>query len=132
MRKQVLFLEDDRDDWSLVKDTLEEFEMEFPVVFFSNSTELLNHLKSSVKPSLILLDLNALPENGFEVLKKLKSDANWQDIPVVILTNSSNDDDKKEAYRLGASSYIKKPDTYEGTRNKISTFFKYWLEVVEV
>jgi hypothetical protein len=38
----------------------------------------------------------------------------------------------KEAYRLGANSFIQKPSTLHLTKEKIETFAKYWLEVVEL
>ena len=80
----------------------------------------------------MLIDYNSVPENGIEVLKKLKSDANYNDIPVVILSDNSLPKYKNECYRHGASSFIKKPDSAEATNKKIAAFFNYWFHVVEV
>lgn len=132
MDKYVILLEEDRDDWSLVKETLLELDMDIPLRFFSDSQEMFNHLEKNEKPALVLVDYNALPDNAIGVLKKFKSDAALREIPVVVLSDSDQDRYKSECYALGASSFIRKPDTVEGTRKKIGTFFRYWLEVVEV
>jgi CheY-like chemotaxis protein len=129
---QILMLEDDSDDRYLTNETLGELDMSVDVKFFSSSTDLFDHLANSVKPSLILLDYNTTPDNGLDVLKKLKQNSAYSDIPVVILSDSDHPHYKKECYVNGASSFIKKPDTAEGTKNKIGTFFKYWFEVAEV
>lgn len=123
-------LEDDRDDRSLVKETLLELSMDVPITFFNSGDELLRAL-SSGKPSLILLDYNAQPDNGIEVLRKIKMQQAWKNIPVVILCDNAWVQYKDQAYEAGASSFIKKPDTLDATRKKIGTFFSYWLDVAE-
>ena len=132
MRKPVFFLEEDQDDWSLVKDTLAELGLEVPIRFFSDSTQFFQILETEPSPSLLMVDYNALPENGLQVLQRIKSHPNWTSLPVVILSDSSSEVLRDECYRYGASSFIKKPDTHAGTRDKIATFFKYWFNVVEV
>lgn len=72
------------------------------------------------KPGLILLDL-VMPEmDGFEVCKKLKSDYQTKDIPVIFITSSTNDDEKLQAYKLGADDFINKPFNHEELIAKIS------------
>jgi DNA-binding NarL/FixJ family response regulator len=79
-----------------------------------------------------LIDYNIAPENGVDVLRKLKRDGRFNSIPVVILSDNNLDKYSKAAYAAGASSFIKKPADMGGTRHKIETFFKYWFEVVEL
>jgi len=81
---------------------------------------------------LILIDYNSTPDDGIEVLKKLKSNNAYNDIPVVILSDSDHPRYKNECYQNGASSFIKKPATAVATNKKIASFFNYWLTVVEV
>jgi two-component system response regulator len=132
MEKYGILLEEDTDDWSLVKETLNELDMNIPIRFFSNSDEMFRFIGEHPKPALIMADYNALPDSGIEVLRKLKSDETLKEIPVVILSDSDLPHYKNQSYALGASSFIKKPDTAEGTRKKIGTFFDYWFDVVEV
>lgn len=60
------------------------------------------------KPALILLDLLLPKKNGFDVLKELKSNPEWQLIPVVVLSNLGEDSEIKRALDLGASDYFVK------------------------
>ena len=60
------------------------------------------------KPDLVLLDLIMPVMNGFEVLKEMRADKSLKDIPVVILSVLGQDNDIKEAKKLGAIDYIVK------------------------
>lgn len=62
------------------------------------------------KPDVILLDIMMPKMNGLEVLKKLKADPETKKIPVIMLTNLSDDQDVKAALKLGAVKYITKVD----------------------
>jgi CheY-like chemotaxis protein len=60
----------------------------------------------SENPTLIILDIMMPGLSGMEVLKTLKKDPNLQKIPVVLLTNVSDDNVMNDAFRLGAAGYI--------------------------
>lgn len=64
--------------------------------------------KSKVKPDLVLLDLLMPGMNGFEVLEKIKSDSNLKKVPVIVVSNLSQESDMKECKRLGAEDYLVK------------------------
>jgi two-component system, OmpR family, phosphate regulon response regulator PhoB len=66
------------------------------------------HLAREAKPDLILLDLLMPKVSGIEVLKQLRADPATAGIPVVILSNSSREEDKSHASRLGAVGYYVK------------------------
>ena len=59
-------------------------------------------------PAVVLLDVN-LPVDGWEVLRRIKSDACLNTIPVVIFASSRNEDELARSYQLGASAYVVKP-----------------------
>ena len=61
------------------------------------------------RPELILLDLNLPTVDGFQVLKRMKSDNATKNMPVIILTTSDNDRDISRCYELGCSVYLTKP-----------------------
>ena len=67
---------------------------------------------SEFKPDLILLDVMMPKMNGFETLKKLKSDSATSKIPVIILSNvGGSDEDVDKGLELGAVSYLVKAGT---------------------
>ena len=61
-------------------------------------------------PSLILLDIMLPKKNGFEVLETVKGDPRMKKIPVLILSNLSQDADRVRGMELGASEYIVKSE----------------------
>ena len=55
---------------------------------------------------LILLDIMLPHMNGLDILKKIKADARYKNIPVILLTNLGQDNIIKEAFALGAKDYV--------------------------
>lgn len=73
--------------------------------------EALAKLKTmSPKPSVILLDIMMPKLNGYDVLAQIKQDATLKDIPVLVLTNLSGNEDMSKAFSLEALDYLVKSD----------------------
>lgn len=87
----------------------------FQVEASENGLDAISRLPE-VRPDLILLDI-MLPEmDGFEVLRAVKqnmSDSGLQNIPIVVWSNLSQEEDIQKAMSLGASYYLRKSD-YDG------------------
>jgi len=62
---------------------------------------------------LMLLDINMPIMDGFEVLNALSADARFKEIPVCILSTSSDEGDMQRAKDLGALAYMIKPPTLQ-------------------
>src|SRR5258708_1243477 len=62
-------------------------------------------------PDLVLLDLKLPSISGFEVLQWIRDQPDFQRLPVVILSASSEPKNIDEAYRFGANAYLAKPIT---------------------
>ncbi len=65
-------------------------------------------LAKQKKFDVILLDMVMPAMNGYEAIKILKSDDNTKDVPIIILSNSAQDGDIKEAKKLGAAACLLK------------------------
>ena len=78
-------------------------------------------------PRLILLDIKLPKVDGLEVLKRIKSDPETKQIPVVMLTSSSRKADLDEAYQSGANSYLVKSVDFRQFVKDIEQLGKYWL-----
>jgi DNA-binding response OmpR family regulator len=63
------------------------------------------------KPDIVLLDIMMPKKNGFEILKEIKQDAELQSVPILMLTNLSEESDRKKTFDLGASDYLVKSNT---------------------
>ena len=88
--------------------------------------------RTTPRPSIILLDLNMPRKDGREALAEIKGDEALRWIPVVVLTTSSDEQDIRSAYELGASSFITKPVTFGGLVEVMKTWQRYWFELVEL
>jgi CheY-like chemotaxis protein len=60
-------------------------------------------------PRLILLDLLMPRINGFEFLQQLKSNQQYKDIPVIVVSALTDEETIQKTYQLGAQYFIKKP-----------------------
>lgn len=103
--KYVLVVEDDPFYSKIYKTKLAKEKIESQIV--SNGNEALKAVKELV-PGLILLDLIMPGKDGFETLAELKSDPVLQGIPVIVLSNLSQEEDIQRIMDLGAAEYLVK------------------------
>lgn len=119
---KVLLIEDEPEVLELyrLKLTLDEYD----VVTATNGKD---GLKKAVgeSPELIFLDIKMPEMDGFEVLKKLRSDTKTKNIPVVILSNFDEQDMIEKGLSLGANEYLIKS---QFTPEEISSKIKNWIE----
>jgi CheY-like chemotaxis protein len=109
----VLMADDDDDDCLLARDAFQVSGIPGLMHFVGDGMELMNFLSdASFLPTVILLDLNMPRKNGHQALKELKSTPAFQNIPIVILTTSQEDDDKSYCRNEGAVSFITKPSSF--------------------
>ena len=98
------------DDDSTIRD-IEVYTLEqtgFEARGFSDGISMLEALKSET-PELIILDIMMPELDGVEVLKKLRSDCAYKDIPVIMATAKGTEMDKIGGLNMGADDYLVKP-----------------------
>jgi len=78
------------------------------------------------RPDLILLDLKLPRMHGHDVLRTLKADDDLKMIPVVVLTTSDAEQDRRMAYGLHANGYLVKPTDFGQFRQMIGAVTSYW------
>jgi CheY-like chemotaxis protein len=85
-----------------------------------------------LRPDLILLDLNLPGMDGREVLAEVKADPLLKNIPIVILTTSTDEEDVLRSYNLNANCYVTKPiDIYDFIR-AVQLINEFWLAAVKL
>ena len=125
MQKKILILEDEIEIAEVYTEYLVSKGHE--TVIASNGLEGLEKLKDFI-PNLILLDLNMPKITGKEVLEKIKTDPDLENMPVIVVTNSDYKKDMIECYRLRADGYLQKPADFK----KLVDFFISVKESIKV
>lgn len=111
----ILSAEDDPDDQLLIREAINEAGIGASVTFVSDGKALIEKLTEQYgdnSPDILLLDLNMPIMDGLAVLKALREREDLEDLPIIILTTSSNQNDIDQCYNLGVQSYIRKPDSF--------------------
>lgn len=119
MTKKILLVEDEKNIILGVKTCLEVADYSVEVV---EDGEKAVDFAVKEKPDLILLDLMLPKVNGFQACQQLKSMEETKDIPIVVLTAKTTEEDKERAMQSGADSYMTKPFRPEELWQEIKRF----------
>ncbi|HVE11971.1 MAG TPA: response regulator [Elusimicrobiota bacterium] len=118
----VLLVEDNADDAYLLLTAFREFGFPRAIEVASDGEEALLRLEAEASPgpkaspALVILDLNLPKIGGMEVLRRIRAQARLKALPVLVLTTSTQERERDEALRLGASAFLNKPMRYEEYR----------------
>lgn len=109
----ILYAEDDLDDYDALKGALAQLSDKYELQWAKNGEEVLNYLNEpdNTYPSLVVLDLNMPIMDGKQTLLWLKSHSEHQDIPVMVFTTSSREEDVKLCQSHKCTFY-RKPTLY--------------------
>ena len=108
----ILYAEDDYDDFESLKEALDQLSDQQLLLHAKNGEEAVLFIEhATILPCLIVLDLNMPVMDGKEVLKWLKQRDDYKNIPVMIFTTSSREDDVKLCQKHGCT-FFRKPTLY--------------------
>lgn len=133
---EILLVEDNPDDAELTLRVLSERKLANNLVWVRNGADALDFLfrrgayagrPARETPRLVLLDLNLPKVSGIEVLARIKSDPVTRNLPVVVLSSSTQDKDVLASYDLGVNSYVSKPVRFEEFARVVGELGMYWL-----
>ena len=128
-KKLILLAEDDENDVFFMRRALQKAEIGLPLQVVRDGQQAIDYLNGEGEfgdrgrhplPSIILLDLKMPFLNGFEVLSWVGSQVSLNEIPVVILTSSAEERDRRKAAELGAKAYFVKPPKPETLKAMMS------------
>ena len=103
--KKIILVDDANVFLLSVKERLKRYYEIYP----AKSAEILFEILEKITPDLILLDIYMPDVDGYEVIKKLKSDDRYTEIPVIFLTGKNDRRSAIKGMSLGASDFITKP-----------------------
>lgn len=121
----ILYAEDDLDDYEALKGALEHETDEYDLKWVKNGEEVVSFFeKSDVEPpSLIVIDLNMPLMDGKQTLKWLKEQESLKDIPAIVFTTSSREEDIKFCQGYGCS-FFRKPTLYRDLMHIVQTMLR--------
>jgi twitching motility two-component system response regulator PilH len=106
MKTKILIVDDSRTQRQLFSEIFEANGI--TVIMASDGVEALETLES-IHPDIVLLDIVMPRMNGYEVCRKIKSNPNTQNVPVVLCSAKSEEFDRYWGLKQGADAYISKP-----------------------
>ena len=130
-----LLVEDSNADAVLLRRAFSKAHIVNPVRVTVTGEEALAYLSGSGKysdrrlfpiPSVILLDLNLPGISGFEVLAWVRQQPHLSHVRIVILTDSDDSHQVKQAYQLGAASYLVKPNDLDELASFAQALGGFW------
>ncbi|MEO0468452.1 MAG: response regulator [Bacteroidota bacterium] len=129
----VLVVEDNEFDRFLIQDTIKRRNLPLQVHIMQDGFDAREFLSEPevVPPSLIVLDLNMPRMDGFELLKWLRVRDAFKQVPIIILTCSESDADRKMAMQEGATDYLLKPMDVDQMEQVVVNLFQKWALQVE-
>ena len=133
----ILLVDDSEDDVFFMQRALETAGISNPVVVAEDGLKAIDYLAGTGQfsdrtafplPILIFLDLKMPGKKGLDVLAWLRQQEHLRSIIVLVLTSSQEPSDLRQAYHLGANSYLVKPSTTQRLGQLVTAVKAYWLE----
>ena len=116
--KSVLIVEDSATTRAMIKAVIEDMGDDFITLEAGTGFEALKLLPQE-RFDLVITDINMPDVNGLELINFVKSNPNYQHIPIIIVTTERSDADRERGLALGASAYVTKPFNAEELREVI-------------
>lgn len=142
---EILLVDDSGDDWESLRASFDRTGLSNVLHVVTNGAVALSGLRREntersrpLIPSLILLDLNSQSAGHpavtaeLELLAELKSDPQLRSIPVIVVTESSDESDILNTYSSGACSFVRKPACRERQRQLFDQLAEYWAHVAQL
>lgn len=120
---QLLLVEDSASDILLITQTLREQPFPINVQVAVDGEQALQVLADGhFRPDLVILDLNIPKVHGFDVLRRCSS----PQMRIVVFSSSSNPDDLRRSFELGAQEFVHKPIGLDEFRQQVTQIVRNW------
>jgi two-component system, response regulator len=136
--RYILLVEDNPDDEELTLLSLRRHNVAHAVTVVRDGVEAIEFLFATGQyagrdvsrlPTVVLLDLKLPKLDGLGVLRRLRADERTRELPIVVLTSSSQEADVVASYDLGANSYVRKPVEFGAFVETVGRLGLYWSEL---
>ena len=131
----VLVVEDHQEEAAAIRESFEQLGYTEPIRVLERGGEAIDYLDGLGQysqrnrfplPDFVLIDLDVVDGNAFEILEWLQTKRELGGIRTVIMTNGDNVASMNRAYQLGAASFITKPLNFSEFRDTIQSLYNQW------
>ena len=124
---KILVVEDNEELLALMLQVLSK---NYHVFTAKNGKQAMNIIMKE-KLDLVVSDVMMPIMDGIELTKQLKSDKSFWQLPIILLTAKNKEEDKTEAYSIGADAYITKPFKFEELEVRINALLANRKKMIE-
>src|SRR5579871_5387635 len=124
----VLHVDDNPNDTTLLQVACAKADVNFELHNMGDGGQVIEYLNGTGKyadraryqlPGLVLLDLKMPRVAGLDVLKWIRNHSTLKNLPVIVLSGSELQEDIRQAYAVGANSYLVKPPSFNSLINLV-------------
>jgi CheY-like chemotaxis protein len=110
----IFLIDDDSDDRDIFEEALRQIKVNIPFQSARDGRDALNQMSDDnfPVPHMIFLDLNMPRMNGKEFLATVKQIDKYCKVPIIVYSTSSQAEEKKEVFALGATDYMVKHKSF--------------------
>ena len=133
-RKGILIVDDSESDIELLRGLFASKDPDVMISVATNEDAFLKLVEtrrghSSIpNVDIVMIDFNMPRNDGVAVLKRFKSDPELRKIPVIVFSGSESEKDIRQAYELGANSYLVKPVAFDDLSRIVDLIIHFWLQ----
>lgn len=125
--REVLLVEDDPDDVAFLRESLKGGPGLIRLKVAADGGGGLAALRGPGRPALVLLDWRLPDMSGLDLLREIRADAAIRHVPVLVLTTSASERDRRDAYAAGANCFLTKPTGLDAMRALARALEGFWL-----
>lgn len=132
---EILLVEDNPGDVELTRTAFEIASLNSKLNVTCDGDEALDYLfkrgdyQDAIRPDIILLDMNLPKTDGREVLAELSKHDELKQIPTIVLSSSTAENDINDAYALNANCYVAKPNGAKKYIEVVRVVENFWSQI---
>lgn len=119
--KRVLIVDDDVRNVFALSSILEHYQMD--IEYAENGAEAIQMIFSQPDYDIVLMDMMMPEIDGYETMRQIRANPNYQSLPIIALTAKAMKEDRKRCIEAGASDYISKPFQKE----QLLSLMRVWI-----
>ena len=136
--RRLLIAEDDANDRRFIRRGLARAGLHESADFVDDGQQALEYLErmdgsepEQPRPAAVLMDIKMPRLTGLQVLERIRQRPRLRNLPVVLLTSSSEPSDVARAYALGANAFVVKPADLESFIEAVVQTASFWVRTNE-